>query len=178
MNNKAYCIHGEPVLFPAHCIDENTRQGYWGEFYMYRYFQRLGLENGIKSVKFNKNQFGAVDLIVTFTNGKKIKVQVKTISRYRKDNEFGISIGVTGDAYRAIQFCDVLILVIREPQSKLVDGDKEWGGQVLLVKDHRKYPLVDNMVKIPAISENFIKLTQMWPEHLAQVNTFRSFKRY
>jgi hypothetical protein len=178
MNNKAYCIHGEPVLFPAHCTDENTRQGYWGEFYIYRYFQMLGLEKGIKSVKFNTNEYGAEDLIVKFTNGNEINVQVKTISRIIKDNEFRISIGVTGQAYEAIQYCDVLILVVREPQSKLVDGDKEWGGQVLVVKNHRKYPLINNTVKIPSIPENFIKLTQMWPEHLAQVNTFKSFKRY
>lgn len=179
-----YTVFGEPVLFPPYCIDENLRQGYWGEFYIYMFLKIHGPKFGIFNVRFpsgnpERDQYGSVDLRADLANGKTIKIQVKTISRlqYSKPSVFNISIGVTGAAYDAIQECDVLIIIAREPRSDKVDGDKEWGGQVLIVKDHKKYPLNNGFVTIPANPENFIKLTQMWPEHLAQANSFKSFKR-
>ena len=182
-----YCIYGEPVIFPVHCKTELSRQGYWGEFYVYQYLKQNADRMNITNIRFSKNEYGSVDLFFNYKDGKKIgkqvKVQVKTLTRYQKGNFFKITIGPTGAAFDAIQECDVLILVTREPRSTIINEDREWGGKLLFVKNHRKYELAsDKNLYIPALEENFIKLQDLWPEHLAQVNSFKSWeenlKRY
>ena len=176
-----YCIYGEPVIFPVHCKTELSKQGYWGEFYVYQYLKNNSEKLGITNVRFSRNEYGSVDLFFNYKDGKKIgktvKVQVKTLTRYQKGNFFRISIGATGEAYKAIQECDILMLVTREPKSTIITEDKEWGGKLLFVKNHRRYELSDDgYVYIPALKENFIKLQDLWPEHLNQVNSFKSWE--
>lgn len=156
--------------WPAHCNNENSRQGYWGELYVKRLFQNQGY-----IVVLNPDPFGGWDMVrIDPVTGKSTSIQVKTLIRYVTKNYFGISSGPTGNAFNNIKLCDELILVVRNPTT--ID-DKQYKGKVIKVKNHKKFTIYNNQYIIPSNIENFEELAQLTKEELDIVNSFNTAKR-
>jgi hypothetical protein len=168
-----------PVVFRAHDNTEITKQGYWAEQWFARYFKSKGCE-----VELNSDPYGWWDEKVMPINKNSFYMQVKCLTIYKNFNRIGIKIGPRGDSFEAVQRADYLGVLIRKIDWFKPIDDSAWAGKVLIVKNHRKYPMTwipeagENQILIPLLPENFMQIATLTKEELDEVSSFKTGVKY
>jgi|SRR6056300_1180241 len=147
-------------------------QGQYGENIVQNYY----IENGFTVVK-NPDDYGRWDLFV-YNKNEAYTIQVKTMVRYIIKNYFGICAGPSGRAFETLRTCDKLILVVRNPDNPNIGKDKEFGGKVLEVLNHEKFTIQNNNYIIPSRWSNFKLLTELTPQQIIEVDSFKTGANY
>jgi hypothetical protein len=169
-----YTIDGKPVVFPEWCTSEESKQGFWGEVYVKRQYEKAGFLV-IHSAELD--QFAAWDLIVIhIRTGRTKMIQVKTITRYVTQERFGLTLGKKGFTLASIKECNELILVVRNVDPKYGIDDIDYKGKVLLVLDHGNYNVYNDQYIIPSNPANFVVMGQLTEDELEQVSSFQTSK--
>ena len=150
---------------------ENLKQGYWGEQWVANYFKSCGLK-----CELSNDEFSYYDNLLDLNNGKISKIQVKTLTRFVKDNCFSISEGRAKYTIANTKKCDTLIIICRTPNHPGIPHDIEFEGKVFIVKNHKKITLNKNEYIIPSNSKYLIHLGTLTKDELNQVNSFQTQK--
>lgn len=166
-----YKVFEREFEIPAQYNTETLKQGYWGEQWVSEFFKSCN-----HKIIWPKDRYEYFDFYLQLANGQLSTIQVKTVTRYVKNNYYKINDGVNKETLNNIKKCDTLILVTRTPNHVSLKEDKEFEGKVFIVKKHKNISISNNSFIIPSTEKYLIHLGTLTSEELKQVNSFNTQK--
>lgn len=151
-------------------LNENTKQGEFGEYIVKTMFESIGY-----NVVMPNDKYSFYDIEINDIFDQKMLIQVKTITRYQIGNCFSIKNGPKNETISNMLKCDALIIVSRDPHITVAPKDTEWGGLILLVKNHKNRK-IDSLgqYNVRATEKNLKIIRRLTDNERTIVNSFNT----
>lgn len=144
-------------------------QGYLGEHALKKFYESQGY-----TVITNPHRHGPWDMIVFKPNEMPITIQVKTLTRYIKENYFSITDGPNQQTIENAKKCDKLIIVVKKPNHKTVKEDPEFQGKILEIQNHKERVVYNNQMIIKTNDpKNYKELGYITKEFQEKINAIK-----